>query len=61
MGEEDEVVQPEAVFVWIASMSQGVAPKLARMPGTSHFFHGKLMDLRGVVKNGVREQLLPPA
>ncbi|HVF34219.1 MAG TPA: alpha/beta fold hydrolase [Candidatus Saccharimonadia bacterium] len=61
IGEVDEVVKPDAVYGWVASMPQGTAPKLVRMPATSHFFHGKLMDLRGVVKNGVREQLPLPA
>jgi len=28
-----------------------------RMPDTSHFFHRKLMDLRGALKNGVRAWL----
>jgi alpha/beta superfamily hydrolase len=27
------------------------------MPDTSHFFHRRLMDLRGAVKNGVRPWL----
>jgi alpha/beta superfamily hydrolase len=32
------------------------------MPDTSHFFHRKLIDLRGAVKNGVRDWLpVPPA
>ena len=31
------------------------------MPGATHFFHGKLMDLRGAVKNGVRASLPPRA
>ena len=57
-GEDDEVVEPQAVFDWIASLP--VAPELVRMPETSHFFHRRLMDLRGAVKHGVREWL-PPA
>jgi len=31
------------------------------MPDTGHFFHRRLMDLRGVIKNGVRANLPPPA
>mgnify|MGYP007091965651 CR=1 FL=1 len=27
---------------------------LLKLPDTSHFFHGKLVDLRGAIKNGVR-------
>ena len=29
------------------------------MPETSHFFHRRLMDLRGAIKNGVRAWLPP--
>ncbi len=57
-GEADEVVEPQAVFDWIASLP--VQPELVRMPETSHFFHRRLMDLRGAVKHGVRGWL-PPA
>jgi alpha/beta superfamily hydrolase len=32
-------------------------PQLVRMPDTSHFFHRKLMDLRGAIRNGVRDWL----
>jgi alpha/beta superfamily hydrolase len=30
------------------------------MPDTGHFFHRRLMDLRGAVKNAVRGWLPPP-
>lgn len=56
-GEEDEVVDPEAVFDWAATLKP--APNVVRMPETSHFFHRRLMDLRGAVKNGVRAWLPP--
>lgn len=56
-GEEDEVVEPQAVFDWIDSMKH--PPELIRMPETSHFFHRRLMDLRGAVKHAVREWLPP--
>ncbi|MFC5741453.1 alpha/beta hydrolase [Dyella tabacisoli] len=56
-GEEDEVVEPQAVFDWIDSMQD--PPELIRMPETSHFFHRRLMDLRGAVKHAVREWLPP--
>jgi hypothetical protein len=29
------------------------------MPDTDHFFHRRLMDLRGAIKNGVRANLPP--
>jgi alpha/beta superfamily hydrolase len=54
-GEADEIVDPQAVYAWIAAMAD--PPQLVRMPDTSHFFHRRLMDLRGAVKNGVRPWL----
>jgi uncharacterized protein len=54
-GEADEVVDPQAVFAWIAAMDD--PPQLVRMPDTSHFFHRKLIDLRGAIKHGVRPYL----
>lgn len=57
-GEDDEVVEPKAVYDWIEAMED--PPALVRMPEASHFFHRRMMDLRGVVKNGVRANL-PPA
>lgn len=61
-GEADEVVDPEAVYQWLEGMkSLQHPPELVRMPDTSHFFHRRLMDLRGAVKNGVKPYLPPPA
>lgn len=57
-GEDDDVVDPQAVFDWIEAMPE--KPVLVRMPETGHFFHRRLMDLRGAIKNGVRTNL-PPA
>jgi len=54
-GEDDEVVEPQAVFDWIDAMEE--KPTLVRMPEASHFFHRRMMDLRGAVKNGVRANL----
>jgi alpha/beta superfamily hydrolase len=54
-GEEDEIVDPQAVYAWLASLPR--QPQLVRMPDTSHFFHRKLMDLRGALKHGVRDWL----
>jgi alpha/beta superfamily hydrolase len=56
-GEADEVVEPQAVFDWIASLP--VEPDVVRMPETSHFFHRRLMDLRGAVKHAVQPWLPP--
>lgn len=59
-GEADEIVDPQAVYAWIDSLkSQRPPPALVKIPDTSHFFHRRLMDLRGAVKNGVRAHLPP--
>jgi alpha/beta superfamily hydrolase len=55
-GEADDVVDPQDVYDWIDSLEE--KPTLVRMEDTGHFFHRRLMDLRGAVKNGVRK-LLP--
>ncbi|MGA8278386.1 MAG: alpha/beta family hydrolase [Rhodanobacteraceae bacterium] len=57
-GEDDEVIDAQAVFEWIDSLPN--PPTLLRMPETGHFFHRRLMDLRGAIKNAVRSYL-PPA
>ena len=57
-GEADEVVDPQAVYDWL-ERSKAQA-ELVRMPDTSHFFHRKLIDLRGAIKNGVKA-FLPSA
>ncbi len=51
-GDADEIVDAEAVHAWLEGLPQ--SPDVVRMPDASHFFHRKLMDLRGAVKNGVR-------
>jgi len=57
-GDADEIVDPKAVYDWIATLPE--PPELVRMPDTSHFFHRKLIDLRGAIKHGVRP-FLPAA
>ena len=56
-GEADEVVNPADVFAWAAAQSP--APTVVRMPDTSHFFHRRLIDLRGAIRNGVRKNVPP--
>ena len=58
-GDADEIVDAGAVREWVASLPS--PPMLVEMPDTSHFFHRKLMDLRGALKNGIRGWLPPPA
>ena len=54
-GENDEVVDPQAVYDWLEQ--EKAQAELVRMPDTSHFFHRKLIDLRGAIKNGVKAYL----
>lgn len=51
-GEQDEIVEPQAVYDWIDKLRN--PPELIRMPETSHFFHRKLMDLRGAIKHAMK-------
>jgi alpha/beta superfamily hydrolase len=56
-GEDDDVVLAHDVSAWIDSMQD--KPSLVRMPAAGHFFHRKLMDLRGAIKNAVKGNLPP--
>ncbi|MBL4647484.1 MAG: alpha/beta fold hydrolase, partial [Gammaproteobacteria bacterium] len=50
-GEQDEVVNAQDVYDWLAEMAQ--PPLLIRMPNTGHFFHGKLVTLREQLKDSL--------
>ena len=54
-GDEDEVVSLEDVVCWIEKLQP--PPDLLVMEQADHFFHRRLMDLRGLLKNGVRPNL----
>ncbi len=54
-GDADEVVDAQAVYQWLEALER--PPQLVRMPDTSHFFHRKLIDLRGVIQHEVRRWL----
>jgi alpha/beta superfamily hydrolase len=56
-GEDDDVVLAQDVVNWVDSMQD--KPALVRMPAAGHFFHRKLMDLRGAIKNAVKGNLPP--
>lgn len=43
-GEADELIYPKKVFAWLNTKIN--APHLIRMSATSHFFHGKLTELK---------------
>ena len=54
-GDEDEVVALEDVKCWIEDLDP--PPEFLVMEMAGHFFHRRLMDLRGLLKNGVRPHL----
>jgi hypothetical protein len=56
-GEADDVVDPQAVFDWVAAADN--PPTLVRMQEAGHFFHRRLVDLRGAIRNGVAKPLPP--
>jgi hypothetical protein len=57
-GDEDDAVSIDAVRDWADSLEP--PPDLVVMHRAGHFFHRRLMDLRGLLKNGVRDQLPEP-
>ena len=54
-GNDDEIVDAQAVYQWVEALAE--PPQLVRMPDTSHFFHRKLIDLRGAIQHEVRRWL----
>jgi len=56
-GENDEIVDAQAVYAWVDALPR--PPMLTKLGDTSHFFHGKLLELRSVVQDGVRGNLPP--
>lgn len=58
-GEADEVVDPAAVYAYVAARTP--PPTLVRLPQTGHFFHRRLIELRTIVQDHVRAQLPPLA
>ena len=56
-GDEDEVVNVDIVSNWASNLKP--PPDLVIMQEADHFFHRRIMDLRGLLKNGVRENLPP--
>jgi len=51
-GDADDVIDPAAVRDWAAR--QSTAPAMRVLPGTGHFFHGRLPELRQAVLNFLR-------
>ncbi len=52
MGEEDDVVEPDAVFNWIDN--QQTKPELIRFADTGHFFHGKIVKMANLLEEHYR-------
>ncbi len=57
-GDEDDVVPFDEVRAWVETVDP--APDFVVMEHAGHFFHRRLMDLRGLLKNGVSAQLPDP-
>lgn len=51
-GEEDEVVPAAEVLNWARSRSR--PPAVVTLPGAGHFFHGRLIELKGIVAEEIR-------
>ena len=51
-GDRDELVDIDQVRSWVTTLEP--EPNLAVMELADHFFHHRLMDLRSLLKNGVR-------
>lgn len=49
IGDEDELVEYQSVVDWVNSFES--SPRLITMPGASHFFHGRLVELRETIEN----------
>ena len=56
-GDADEFVNADDVYQWANALPGET--QLIAMEDVNHDYHRRLMDLRGVIKNGVRRQLKP--
>ena len=54
-GDADEVVPPDAVQTWLQGATQ--ITKTVWMPGGSHYFHGRLVELGDIVSDWIRQTL----
>ena len=51
---QDELVDYQAVIAWAAA--QTPPPQVTVLPGVTHFFHGRLQELKGAVFAFVGEE-----
>lgn len=56
-GEEDEVVSPELVFNFAAAANPALP--VLRFANTTHFFHGKLIELKARLSDYLNTQAIP--
>lgn len=54
-GDDDELVDATKVAEWAASFER--QPSIIKMPGTTHFFHGKLPLLRTHIEGFIKEAI----
>jgi alpha/beta superfamily hydrolase len=54
-GDQDELVDIEATIAWVNQLLPG--PELAVMAGAEHFFHGRLVELRELVRDFVQKEM----
>jgi alpha/beta superfamily hydrolase len=52
-GDDDELIPAQTVVDWIAHISP--QPELIRIAHASHFFHGKLVELRTILNNVIKK------
>jgi alpha/beta superfamily hydrolase len=52
-GDEDDLVAVGDTVAWVNGLEPG--PELSIFPGTDHFFHGKLVELRKAVETFIEE------
>ncbi len=53
-GEQDEIVPAQQVLAWARTIPQ--APQVIAIPTASHFFHGKLVVLRDILRNALSDK-----
>lgn len=54
-GEQDELFAIQEVIDWVKTITP--TPELIRIPGASHFFHGKLIELRNELTNVINKYI----
>ena len=54
-GDEDEVIDPTAVFTWIDGLT--IQPTVLHFENAGHFFHGRLVELRERLAAAIQQQV----